>query len=254
MHSSELSSRISQLKGSLLTIMIAMMCQQHPTRSREVSEITGYSLRTIKGCLKTLRQQGMVVCPAQDDMWALSRKAKRMMRDIAAMFGVPADKRQETGQLAPVVKNFPHRVSSSSSSRCDINTSPKKHKKLQLPPSKPPPKTIGTRKAQPDDLPHDPKIQQAYRLLLDTGIGQHTAAKGIRTALEAGWSGDKICRSVEGWLAYAASDLGTSVKHPGFFTAKRLKILQTPPKEFSRLPKAQSNPYTSGKYGHLIKH
>ncbi len=40
----------------------------------------------------------------------------------------------------------------------------------------------------------------------------------------------------------------------GVFTAKQLEILQTPPEDMVGISKAQDDSYTSGKYGHVIKH
>ena len=103
-----------------------------------------------------------------------------------------------------------------------------------------------------ESLPNDIKIQQAFLILVRTGVPDYKAVDAILAATKAGWEGVKILDTIQGWLKYAGTERGETIKHPGFFAADRLSSHQLPPEE--GVEKDDNNPYLDGKYGHLIKH
>jgi hypothetical protein len=49
------------------------------------------------------------------------------------------------------------------------------------------------------------------------------ARESVEVALAAGWTGRQVLDAVETWFAYGESEQGRTIRHPGFFTASRLR-------------------------------
>lgn len=79
----------------------------------------------------------------------------------------------------------------------------------------------------------DPEIDghatEALELLEGAGVPSERARPVIAGALAAGWDGATCYECVAGWLDYAASDKGASIKAPGFLALSRLQAKHMPP-------------------------
>jgi hypothetical protein len=247
----ELSDILAKLKGASFPVLVTLLYLKRPVHPRELSQISKYSLRTVREVLLDLQYQDLVEWYSEDDEWVASDYAREAMAWLNDVVGVAEKENQNPSLLSLVEKKFPPRPCSR---RSDINMLSKSHKKLPQPPPKPPPETKKKPKTPADSLPDDPQVQQAWLILLRTGVDQTKAVKAVQAAHDAGWDGEKIIRTVEGWLAYADTERGETIKHPGFVAAQRLTSLQEPPEVTSKKDNESTNRYVNGKYGHLIQH
>lgn len=55
------------------------------------------------------------------------------------------------------------------------------------------------------------------------------ARDAVERALAHGWTGAEVRSAVEGWLRYAESPAGRTIKHKGFFTMSRLRLGEPAP-------------------------
>lgn len=263
METVEFSAVLARLKGASLHVLMTLRHLNRPANPAEISQISRYSLPTVQHVLPDLVFDGFAEYDGDRDEWAASDYAREQLvwlndevevsEDHVSQEHVSEDQGEEspcTGETEETQKNF---VITPCSSSSFISKELKQTKKLLLPTTKPPPKTRKTRKKPLDALPDGPDIVRAYERLLRTGLGDAAAVSAIRKALEEGLGGDQIYAAVEGWLAYAASERGTTIKHPGFFAASRLGSGLSPPEVAGREDEMSPKRYTSGKFGHLIK-
>ena len=92
----------------------------------------------------------------------------------------------------------------------------------------------------------DPRLQAAVDALQACGCPVRTRrGRGARDAVEQavahGWSGAEVLAAVEGWLAYADTPAGRTIKHKGFFAMSRLRLGEPAP-VLQASPKRQAPP------------
>ena len=92
----------------------------------------------------------------------------------------------------------------------------------------------------------DPQLQAAVDALQACGCPVRTRRRrGARDAVERavahGWSGAEVLAAVEGWLAYADTPAGRTIKHKGFFAMSRLRLGEPAP-VLQASPKRQAPP------------
>ena len=86
----------------------------------------------------------------------------------------------------------------------------------------------------------DSEVEAAVEALHACGCPVRTrngrgARDAVERALAHGWTGAEVLQAVRGWLAYAGTPAGRTIKHKGFFTMSRLRrgepapILQAAP-------------------------
>jgi len=73
-----------------------------------------------------------------------------------------------------------------------------------------------------ETLPLPAELEKSRRVLLDMGCSPAAAVTGLGDAAALGLSDEEIERCVDGWCAYCSSDKGSSIRAPGFLTAKRV--------------------------------
>ena len=244
---------IAHLKGASLSTLMILFSLPQPVNEQALSLFSGYCIRSVKEGLRNLQLLDLVDYCENDEGWRPSERAISILQTLTASRQVSGEWQEDGKALVQGVKFFFPSSSSRSSIKShdtDIN------KKLRQPPPKPPPKKRKSREQQASKLPVNVSIQQAYLLLVRTGIPNYQAEEAIASTVKAGWTGERILNSVKGWLAYAASEQGKTIKQPGFLIASRLKSLQDPPEVEEDAAEDEMNVkrYTSGRYGHLIKH
>ena len=253
MEPTDFTSIIAHLKGAPISILMILLSMQHPVNERTLSLLSGYCLRSVKEGLQNLLLLGLVDYIEEIGGWRPSQRALALLQKLSGEENAADEGKNSIIELGHDEKNFFTSIGSRSSLLTSEMNRDKKHH-LQ-PPPKPPPKRRKQLEKQVPNLPDDPQIQQAYLLLVRTGIPNYKAEDAIQTSVNAGWDGEKIINAVNGWLDYAASDQGETIKQPGFLVASRLKSLQEPPENTSSAAAdvSESDRYTSGKFGHLIK-
>jgi hypothetical protein len=250
-HLNDIISLLMQLSGSTSFILLILLCLKRPLRVKEIAEISDYSVHTVRKALERLRLLEMVAYFEEDMVWAPTEKAETLRYVLGNESIEDGDEKRNPANQCQAVKKF---SPIPCSRRSEISSIRHEQKKLQRPPPQPPPIKQQKLKKPADSLPNEPEIQQAYALLLETGIPEHTALEAIQAAVTADWESGKIINVVKGWLAYAASEQGQTIQQPGFLAAKRLRGLRDPPQISDKNDEKVKNPYTSGIYGHLIRH
>jgi hypothetical protein len=253
MEPADFASIIAHLKGAPISTLLILLSVRHPVGERTLSLYTGYCMRSVKEGLQNLLLLGLVDYIEKDGEWRANTLALKLLKNMsrtANNSGAVNSAAVKTGIGEKMFFTQTGSCSSLISSNIIID-----EKRLQQPPPKPPPVRKKRRIKPRTNLPDDAEIQQAYLLLVRTGIPSHKAEEAILSTITGGWDGEQILNAVNGWLEYTSSARGDTIKQPGFYIVSRLENLQEPPDDpVDREDELDPDRYTSGKYGHLIKH
>jgi len=193
------------VRGSPSTIILAMLFFPNLHGEAGLASASGMNRKTVRKCLYDLESLGFVLRGGRYEAWILAPGVRQM---------VLGEDGQESGEgyILPIEGYKLPFPSSSSSTTCI-------HDEHELVDSE----TTTTRAdREGETLPFPAELESSRRVLLDMGCSPAAAVTGLDAAVARGLSDDQIEACVDGWCVYCASDKGSSIRAPGFLSAKRV--------------------------------
>jgi DNA-binding HxlR family transcriptional regulator len=241
---------VRALRGAPWTVLIAMIMLPGPHGVTTLMQSTGYSDKTISKALDDLEALGFVQSHGRYVAYILTAQARQLL--LFDGDALAAEDEVEAEVIEAETENF----------RLDHATEPGRRKiSVSRSSSSTPcsscseqsPKTTTTPQSETENfrLPLDPDVDAALELLEGVGVPQAKAQTAIQTALAHGWDGAQCAECISGWLAYCETDAGSTVKHPGFLAAARLKSRRNAPTVEPR--KMTTQDYIQAAYDRLVK-
>lgn len=234
---------IRSLRGTPWTVVVAMVMLPSLHGETEIAAATGYSRKTVRKALLDLEGLGFVNRNGRYEAWILTARARQMVLgetgDGAGQEALTVDAEatekpvdnSETreNQGGGMGKNYPSKGKNyPSPSSSSLTTHDSKDLETSLTTNN------NNSDGEGQKLPFGADGEAAVAALRDTGMpavarNGKGARDAVEAALEAGWSESEVLAAVQGWLAYADGERGQSVRHPGFFTAARIRQGRMPP-------------------------
>jgi len=255
---------VRSLRGAPWTVLMAMLLLPGPHGVSTLCEATGFSDKTVSRALGDLESLGFVQQHGRYVAYILTAQARQLMLWDTEKIRLPIEAegepvedapdsetenlRLEEEEAAPETVADPGRRKKSvspSSSSCSPTTGVGSHASKTT--------TTTTPNDSPDPQALDPPAEKALGYLLEVAVPRQRALHAIQAALRRGWDGEQVLDCVAGWLDYAESPEGASIRQPGFLALKRLQTLQPAP-----APAEQAQPttadYIAAAYERVVRH
>ena len=214
------------VRGSPSTIILAMILFPNLHGESGLASASGLDRKTVRKCLYDLEGLGFVLRGGRYRAWVLAPGVRQMV--------LGEDGRE--GYILP--------IAGSSSSTCIDAVGVLKETET----------TTTRADGEGEGLPFAAELERCLGILLEMGCSPAMAEAGLGRAIEGGAEAGEIETRLAGWRGYCASEMGRSVRAPGFLTAKRVGQGVDAPELAAETRDAVAAHYLDEAMGWIVKH